>query len=181
MLFCTLIHHTRLRWFLFVSTKFYYRFFQLSHYCDHIAILFCHADSFNQPIGGWNTSKVTDMNCMFLGALSFNQPVGKWNTSNVTDMHGMFSNAESFNQPIGEWNTSKVWNMGRMFASAGSFNQPIDKWNTSNVTDMSEMFCDAEKFNCPVNNPKILQKVTLQHTLPHPPMSFSSDTEDRAS
>ena len=30
-------------------------------------------------------------------------------------------------------------------------------------------------------NPKILQKVTLQHTLPHPPMSFSSDTEDRAS
>lgn len=29
--------------------------------------------------------------------------------------------------------------------------------------------------------PKILQKVTLQHTLPHPPMSFSSDTEDRAS
>ena len=63
---------------------------------------------------------------MFLGALSFNQPVGKWNTSNVTDMHGMFSNAESFNQPIGEWNTSKVWNMGRMFASAGSFNQPIE-------------------------------------------------------
>lgn len=91
------------------------------------------------------------MNCMFLGALSFNQPVGKWNTSNVTDMHGMFSNAESFNHPIGEWNSSKVWNMGRMFASAGSFNQPIDKWNTSNVTDMSEMFCDAEKFNCPVN------------------------------
>ena len=32
-----------------------------------------------------------------------------------------------------------------------------------------------------VINPKILQKVTLQHTLPHPPMSFSSDTEDRAS
>ena len=31
------------------------------------------------------------------------------------------------------------------------------------------------------NQPKILQKVTLQHTLPHPPMSFSSDTEDRAS
>lgn len=30
-------------------------------------------------------------------------------------------------------------------------------------------------------HPKILQKVTLQHTLPHPPMSFSSDTEDRAS
>ena len=32
-----------------------------------------------------------------------------------------------------------------------------------------------------INEPKILQKVTLQHTLPHPPMSFSSDTEDRAS
>ena len=36
-------------------------------------------------------------------------------------------------------------------------------------------------FRIGITEPKILQKVTLQHTLPHPPMSFSSDTEDRAS
>ena len=56
---------------------------------------------------GIGTSSVTDMRSMFYNANSFNQPIGSWDTSNVTRMEGMFNNADAFNQDIGNWNTSK--------------------------------------------------------------------------
>ena len=31
------------------------------------------------------------MTDMFFGAFAFNQPIGNWDTSNVTDMRGMFA------------------------------------------------------------------------------------------
>ena len=63
---------------------------------------------------------------MFLGALSFNQPVGKWNTSKVTDMYAMFAGAKFFNQPIDKWNTSNVTDMSEMFCDAEKFNCPVN-------------------------------------------------------
>lgn len=38
----------------------------------------CLLAEFNQNIGGWNTSKVTDMNYMFYSAEVFNQDVSSW-------------------------------------------------------------------------------------------------------
>jgi surface protein len=71
-----------------------------------VSELFLRMNSFNQPIGAWDTSQVKDMRFMFTGATSFNQPIGEWDTSSVTDMRGMFYGATSFNQPIGSWDTS---------------------------------------------------------------------------
>ena len=103
--------------------------------------------SFNQPIGDWDVSSVTNMSSMFFYASTFNQPIGDWVVSNVTSMYAMFYYASSFNQPIGDWVVSSVTNMSYMFANASAFNQPIGDWVVSSVTNMDYMFYYASTFN----------------------------------
>ena len=110
------------------------------------------ARDFNQPLGSWDTSKVTTMNSMFRQAINFNQAIGSWNTSNVTNMLMMFHWASKFDQPIGNWDTSKVTTMQAMFQWAPKFNQPIWNWNTSSVTRMDYMFAWAAKFDQAIGN-----------------------------
>jgi surface protein len=88
------------------------------------------------------TSRIINMYDMFANA-AFNQPIGSWDVSNVTDMEYMFYDASAFNQPIGDWNVSSVTTMGGMFGSNAAFNQPIGSWDVSNVTDMEYMFQES--------------------------------------
>jgi surface protein len=113
--------------------------------------------NFNQPIGSWDVSNVTNMNGMFDIATAFNQPIGSWDVSRVTDMSYMFRGAtpdnakgSSFNQAIGSWDVRNVTNMTRMFYKATAFNQPIGSWNVSKVTNMANMFKYATAFNQPI-------------------------------
>jgi surface protein len=110
----------------------------------NMSSMFANTKAFKQSIGSWNVSQVTDMSYMFVGAIAFNQPIGSWDVSNVTNMSGMFNGARAFNQPIGSWNVSNVTNMSAMFANNTPFNQPIGSWNVSKVTDMSSMFYSAK-------------------------------------
>ena len=107
--------------------------------------------TFNQPIGDWDVSNVTNMRDMFSGATSFNQDIGSWDVSNVTDMYQMFVGS-TFNQDISSWDVSNVTSMSAMFSDANSFNQPLNDWDVSNVTDMTGMFAGNTNFNQPIGD-----------------------------
>lgn len=99
----------------------------------------------------WNTSNVTNMECMFSNAIHFNANISAWDTSKVVNMGGMFGGAWLFNQPLDSWNVSNVENMAFMFACAESFNKPLNSWDTSSVRDMACMFFGALSFNQPLD------------------------------
>ena len=136
-----------------------------------MGFMFNNATSFNQLIGSWNVSKVTNMSVMFFNDAAFNQPLGSWDVSSVTDMSGMFYKATSFNQPIGSWNVSNVTNMYCMFYGANSFNQPIGSWDVSKVFDMSNMFVYASAFNQPIGSWNVSKVTNMSSMFAHTPFN----------
>ena len=90
------------------------------------------------------TTRVNDMSyplfCFDMFYNDFNQNIGNWDVSNVTNMSGMF-NSESpqylFNQDISYWDVSNVTDMSYMFVGLSSFNQDLSSWSVENVTSCS--------------------------------------------
>lgn len=72
---------------------------------------------------------------VFVGASSFNQPIGNWNVSNVTNMYGMFYVASSFNQPLGSWSLNANVDMHAMLDKYGmdcyNYSQTLYDWGTN--------------------------------------------------
>jgi len=104
--------------------------------------MFRDAAAFNQPLGEWDVSQVTNMGDMFWGAAAFDQPLANWKVGQVTDMCYMFCDAAAFNQPLADWDVSQVTNMNCMFRDAAAFDQPVPSWNwkVAQVTDTRDMF-----------------------------------------
>ena len=100
--------------------------------------------NFNEPIGSWDVSSVTNMGGMFRDSF-FNQSIGSWDVRNVRNMSAMFDDSY-FNQDISGWDVSSVTNMSMMFRWS-VFDQPIEGWNVGGVTNMDQMFFGSFSFN----------------------------------
>ena len=86
--------------------------------------------------------------CYVHKAYAFDQPIGNWDVSKVTNMQSMFQHnngTSNFNQDISGWDVSNVTNMVNLFHTAIVFNQNLLSWNVQNGTDLTNMFQDASK------------------------------------
>jgi len=91
----------------------------------------------------YDTSKVTNMCCMFLGCSSLESlDLSGFDTSNVTDMSGMFNDCSSLESlDLSGFDTSNVTDMSWMFYGCSSLESlDLSGFDTSNVTDMYSMF-----------------------------------------
>jgi surface protein len=124
-----------------------------------LSAMFQNDSSFNQNVGGWNVSNVTNMGTMFFNASMFNNDasnsIQSWKAPKCTIFINMFAGASRFNQPLPYLvDTSGVTDvsMNSMFQNDASFNQNVGAWNVSNVTTMANMFQGASMFNNDASN-----------------------------
>ena len=132
---------------------------------------------FNQDIGSWNVSKVTDFTQFFGTGNSINlfnnggsPSINNWsiNTLQPVSFVQMFNRCTNFNQPLNSWNTSEVISMSAMFANS-AFNNGLPSgtsgalaWNTGKVTAMAGMFNNNLMFNCNIGSWNVSQVTTFE-------------------
>jgi surface protein len=101
------------------------------------------------PIEDWDTSRVTDMEglFMYINRVKIGHvDLSKWDTSQVTIMKTMFCNADSFTSDLSKWNTGKLKDASFMFYKATSFTSDLSKWNVKHLENGDGMFCHASQF-----------------------------------
>ena len=117
--------------------------FNTSKVTDMACMFYMCSSLTSLDLSSFNTSNVTEMGAMFEYCSSLTSlDLSNFNTANVTDMMEMFTDFRSLtNLDLSSFNTANVTNMRGMFVSCSSLtNLDLSSFNTSNVTDMYGMF-----------------------------------------
>lgn len=123
-------------------------------------------------INNWDTSNITDMQCIFKDCndASFVKPgISYWNTNSLNDMNSMFYGASNFNENISTkydisndlivWDVSGAADKQQVFLNAHGFNNgdlsgqsnnPLN-WNIGQANNLQQMFSGATSFNQPID------------------------------
>ena len=160
-------------------------------------------NSFNQDIGSWNVSNVTNFKDMFsitVGTGVFNQDLSSWNVSNGTNFTTMFFNQVQFNGNLTNWDFSKstAHTMSGFLKNATSFNgdvtgwitpqflvstfhncsafegNGVSSWNISNTTVLQNVFLNCTIFNADISSWNV-SHVTSMHGLFNGASAFNQD------
>lgn len=130
-----------------------------------------------QNINSWNISNVQNIGFIF-GRTNFNQDIGGWDTSNVTDMSGVFWVNTQFNHNVGNWNTSNVTNVYKMFDN-NKMNHSLAGWDISNITNFGGFMTNNTNLS-PENYDATLISWASQSPQPNVNIAFRSKHTYRA-
>ena len=95
---------------------------KVTNFTDMFIVNFAFNNGESPNINNWNinTTSSVNMSRMFYDAKRFNQPLGSWNVSRVTNMSQMFPYA-AFDQNISNWNIASVTSLFQIRALGGGF------------------------------------------------------------
>merc|ERR1719331_3735201 len=118
------------------------------------------AAAFNQPLGTWDVSSVTDTDtfvhsaCGGCAACSDQVCLCVCAITDTNIQDAVDNLAEDGTHPtyghISGWDVSQVTSMASLFNGKATFNQPIGSWVVAAVTTMGWMFVGAAAFNQPL-------------------------------
>ena len=104
-------------------------------------------NDFNEDIGGWDVSNVTNMENMLRSQLLFNQDIGSWDTGKVSRFVYMFYFSTAFNQDISGWDVTGAWNMHGMLEGVVNYNHSFAGWDVSTIQANSRLLNPTNNYS----------------------------------